>query len=253
MRHSGCGAGQHGAPFCCQWRGITFKIPPLTFNGAALPCAVTATLLKRDRRRGPARRPLFSPFKLLPARRLGPPSPPCSSLCPPSRCPAPASWTRSREPLHLRFLLLEKALEPHDGLLRIGRRTGSAALTSPFGRALFPFCRGAACSQRSVACRTCADGECWLDLVHLHLLHICAGTGLTPCHICAGTRLTHPTSAPGLGSPLPHLHRDWAHACHICAGVPHLRRSPGADVAGVGLHAEMGSEPGRRCSSSRSR
>ena len=26
-----------------------------------------------------------------------------------------------------------------------------------------------------------------------------------------------PTSAPGLGSPLPHLHRDWAHPCHICA------------------------------------
>ena len=48
-----------------------------------------------------------------------------------------------------------------------------------------------------------------MDLVHLHLLHI-----------CAGTRLTHPTSAPGLGSPLPHLHRDWAHPCHICAGVP---------------------------------
>ena len=47
------------------------------------------------------------------------------------------------------------------------------------------------------------------------------------------------TSAPGLGSPLPQLHRDWAHPCHICTGtlliratsapglgspVPHLRR-----------------------------
>ena len=28
-------------------------------------------------------------------------------------------------------------------------------------------------------------------------------------HICAGTGLTPPTSAPELGSPLPHLHRDW--------------------------------------------
>ena len=28
-----------------------------------------------------------------------------------------------------------------------------------------------------------------------------------------------PTSAPGLGTPLPHLHRDWAHRCHICAGT----------------------------------
>ena len=25
----------------------------------------------------------------------------------------------------------------------------------------------------------------------------------------------HATSAPGLGSPLPHLHRDWAHPCNI--------------------------------------
>ena len=28
-----------------------------------------------------------------------------------------------------------------------------------------------------------------------------------------------PTSAPGLGSPLPLLHRDWAHPCHICTGT----------------------------------
>jgi hypothetical protein len=39
-----------------------------------------------------------------------------------------------------------------------------------------------------------------------------------PCHICAGTELTAATSAPGLGSPLPHLHRDRAHP------LPHLRR-----------------------------
>ena len=31
-----------------------------------------------------------------------------------------------------------------------------------------------------------------------------------PCHICAGTGLTPATSALGLGSPLPHLHREWA-------------------------------------------
>ena len=29
-----------------------------------------------------------------------------------------------------------------------------------------------------------------------------------PCHICTGTGLAPATSAPGLGSPLPHLHRD---------------------------------------------
>jgi hypothetical protein len=34
-------------------------------------------------------------------------------------------------------------------------------------------------------------------------------------HICVGTGLKPPTSAPGLGSPRPHLHRDWAHPSHI--------------------------------------
>jgi acyl-CoA synthetase (AMP-forming)/AMP-acid ligase II len=29
-----------------------------------------------------------------------------------------------------------------------------------------------------------------------------------PFHICTGTELTPSTSAPGLSSPLPHLHRD---------------------------------------------
>jgi hypothetical protein len=33
------------------------------------------------------------------------------------------------------------------------------------------------------------------------------------------TGLTPSTSAPGLGSPLPHLHWDWAHPCHICPGT----------------------------------
>jgi hypothetical protein len=37
-----------------------------------------------------------------------------------------------------------------------------------------------------------------------------------PCHICARTGLNPPTSALGLGSPLPHPHRDWAHPSHIC-------------------------------------
>jgi hypothetical protein len=35
----------------------------------------------------------------------------------------------------------------------------------------------------------------------------------------AATGHTLPTSAPGLGSPHPHLHRDWAHPAHICAGT----------------------------------
>ncbi len=43
--------------------------------------------------------------------------------------------------------------------------------------------------------------------------------GAHRCHICTGTGLTAATSAPGLGSSLPHLHRDWAHRCHICTGT----------------------------------
>jgi hypothetical protein len=31
--------------------------------------------------------------------------------------------------------------------------------------------------------------------------------------------LDPPTSAPGPGSSLPHLHRDWAHPSHICTGT----------------------------------
>ena len=46
------------------------------------------------------------------------------------------------------------------------------------------------------------------------------------CHICTRTGLTPATSAPGLGSPLPHLHRG-------CA-FPHLHRdSAGATQCGV--------------------
>jgi hypothetical protein len=50
-------------------------------------------------------------------------------------------------------------------------------------------------------------------------------------HICAGTGLTPATSAPGLGSPLPHLHRDWAHPCHISTGT---RPIPATSALGLG-------------------
>jgi len=36
---------------------------------------------------------------------------------------------------------------------------------------------------------------------------------------CTGTWLTPATSAPRLGSPCPHLYRDWAHPAHICTGT----------------------------------
>ena len=37
-----------------------------------------------------------------------------------------------------------------------------------------------------------------------------------PCHMFTETGPAAATSAPGLGSPVPHLHRDWARPCHIC-------------------------------------
>jgi hypothetical protein len=42
-----------------------------------------------------------------------------------------------------------------------------------------------------------------------------------PCHICTRTGLTPPASATGLGSPPRHLHQDWGHPC------PHLHRDWG--------------------------
>jgi hypothetical protein len=41
-----------------------------------------------------------------------------------------------------------------------------------------------------------------------HHCHICIGTGLNPATSASETGRTPATSAPGLGSPLPHLHRD---------------------------------------------
>jgi hypothetical protein len=43
--------------------------------------------------------------------------------------------------------------------------------------------------------------------------------GPTPPTICSWTGLAPPSSALGLGSPRPHLHRDWAHPSHICTGI----------------------------------
>ena len=75
-----------------------------------------------------------------------------------------------------------------------------------------------------------------------------------PSHICTGTGLTPPTAAPGLGSPLPHLRRDWAHPFHICTGSglipatsapglgsPHLTSAPGLGSRLPHLHRDWGS------------
>jgi hypothetical protein len=51
------------------------------------------------------------------------------------------------------------------------------------------------------------------------------------CPICTRTGLTPATSAPGLGSPLPHLHKDWAHPGHICTGTG---LTPATSAPGLG-------------------
>jgi hypothetical protein len=58
---------------------------------------------------------------------------------------------------------------------------------------------------------------------------------LCPYHVCTGTGLTPATPAPGRGSPLPHLHRDRAHAAappvsamqNAAAGARGARRGGG--------------------------
>ena len=41
-----------------------------------------------------------------------------------------------------------------------------------------------------------------------------------PCHICAGTGLTPSAAAPGLGSPVPHLRCGWARSCRTGGRAP---------------------------------
>ncbi len=75
-------------------------------------------------------------------------------------------------------------------------------------------------------------------------------TGDGTVHICAGTGLIAARSVPGLGSPLPHLRRDWAHPCQICAGTG---LTPPTSSLGLGsprphLHRDLGcryGEPSR--------
>ena len=57
-----------------------------------------------------------------------------------------------------------------------------------------------------------------------------------PSHICAGTGLTAATSAPRLSSPLPHLHRDWARPSHICTatGLTPATSAPRPDFGPIG-------------------
>jgi hypothetical protein len=62
--------------------------------------------------------------------------------------------------------------------------------------------------------------------------------------ICTGTGLIPPTFVPGLGSPRPHLHRDWARPTHICTGtgIAPPKSAPGLGSPLLHLHRDRASE-----------
>jgi hypothetical protein len=86
-------------------------------------------------------------------------------------------------------------------------------------------CSPSMAATTSTAARSATGGR-HAPLPHLpryraHPCRICDGTELTPYHICTGTGLIPATSAPGLGSPLPPLRRDWERAS--TTGLRHRR------------------------------
>jgi hypothetical protein len=65
---------------------------------------------------------------------------------------------------------------------------------------------------RRVLCGCFVRGPCQSIILATH----CPTQTVLPGR---GTRVAVAASAPGLGSPAPHLRRDWAHPRHICAGT----------------------------------
>jgi hypothetical protein len=63
-----------------------------------------------------------------------------------------------------------------------------------------------------------------------------------PACLCG---LTPATSAPGLTPPLPHLHQDWAHRCHICTGTEAACTRGPAAAAAIALVARCASKGAR--------
>ena len=77
--------------------------------------------------------------------------------------------------------------------------------------------------NRALAATMRACGTAWMSLIELQYVspHLRQYLGWAhPSHICAGTGLTPPTSAPGLGAPLPRLRRDrWHEVELVCERV----------------------------------
>ncbi len=164
-------------------------------------CQTNASAKRQSTRRS-TRRPALSwasrpPLPPQP-NRLSPPPPPFPR--PPPSADARASG-RSSRPTHLCL--------PRTVLGGAGHQRAKGARRQVAGAA-GPLCEGAA--------RPCP---------HLHR------DWARRCHMCAGTGLTPATSAPGLGSPLPHLRRPGGRTRTHTFGpsVATLERSVGDSAA----------------------
>jgi hypothetical protein len=80
------------------------------------------------------------------------------------------------------------------------------------------------CSDRHEPCGLAIVAEILQSSTRLCALRLCGnGIGGSDEGESHGTSLPQPRR--DLHSPLPHLHRDWAHRCHTSAGTgPHQRR-----------------------------
>jgi hypothetical protein len=119
---------------------------------------------------------------------------------------------------------------------RRARRSARARRSSPAAPSPLRLCRLA---RQSTAHQTAASHRerlCIRCAPHLHR------DWAHPCHICIGTGPIPTTSAPGLRRPLPHLHRDWAHPAHICAetGPAPATSAPGLGPPLPHLHRDAG-------------
>ncbi len=72
------------------------------------------------------------------------------------------------------------------------------------------------------------------------------GPGSFPPTSAPGIALTAATSAPGLRSPLPHLHWDWAHPGHICTRIA-LTAATSAPGPGTPICTGAGLIPAHIC------
>ena len=66
-----------------------------------------------------------------------------------------------------------------------------------------------------------------------------------PCHICTGTAHPGPHLHQDWARPRPHLYQDWACPCHICNGA---RLAPSTSAPGLGcIHCRIRAKPDHIC------